>query len=793
MQRGCCNSMRNSKAPKQGLSERQQYALKALPAHLLAAQRLDYLQTILLDFRFVEQKISVHGPQVTLQDYKAAIDALGSQNAIALLRDTLTLCADTLAQDQTQFAGQLLGRIQPDKSEQLAAMLERALQYKRQTWLRPLRPTLLAAGQPLRQTLTGHWGTITSIAVTPDGSRFLSASIDRTVRLWEVATGVAVNVFYGHSSPVIAVRIFPDGKRAISVSFDGAIKVWEIENGVELFTLDGQNQSATCLEISSDGQIVATGSIDGILAVWNLPDISVRFTLHGHSEAISAIAISPGGDYLFSGSRDKTIRVWSLQQKREACVLTTDVEAIRTIHLTCDGRYLFSSLDSLARAKCKLTGWVWTESAKRDEMHGHDFRINAITSTPDGRHVISASADGSIKIWDISTLSEIATFCCNTIEVTSVAITPSGNTLISGAEDNSVRIWHFDEHAIPGSHVARSGAIWAVVTTLDGQWVVANSSHGATILDLTTGDVIRNLALSLNGKSIILPVPDTRYIVTNTFMAEIQVWELASAEVIQNFVLHGDDVSHMTVTPDGRTIYAATSSFTDALCTLTQCSLVDEAEVCLWQSTTELITALASNGQYMVWAATSSNEEEHHSIYVRNAASGEVIWEFHGHQQEISALYITSNGQCCVSVSDEERLIQVWDLHTGELLQGVEGNSPLTPHPSEQKFFYVSNELGSPVCFLSGWDIAAAAQLFRVRAHAQPIDSLAMTPDGSRFVSGAWDHTIAMWDTRTGSMIARFTGDSPCHACAIAPDGKTVVMGEQSGRVHILRLEEMNN
>jgi WD40 repeat protein len=77
-----------------------------------------------------------------------------------------------------------------------------------------------------------------AVAVTPDGQRAVSASKDRTLKVWELENARELRTLKGHAGPVRAVAVTPDG-RAVSASDDSTLKVWELENARELRTLKG--------------------------------------------------------------------------------------------------------------------------------------------------------------------------------------------------------------------------------------------------------------------------------------------------------------------------------------------------------------------------------------------------------------------------------------------------------------------------------------------------------------------------------------------------------------------------
>jgi WD40 repeat protein len=117
------------------------------------------------------------------------------------------------------------------------------------------------------RTLAGHSGVVMAVAVTPDGRRAISASADKTLKVWDLSSGEAERTLAGHSGLVRAVAVTPDGRRAISASADRTLKVWDLSTGKELasIVLDG---SLYCLAVATDGLTIVTG--DGAGSVYCL-------------------------------------------------------------------------------------------------------------------------------------------------------------------------------------------------------------------------------------------------------------------------------------------------------------------------------------------------------------------------------------------------------------------------------------------------------------------------------------------------------------------------------------------
>ena len=126
---------------------------------------------------------------------------------------------------------------------------------------------------------------------------------------------------------------------------------------------------------------------------------------------------------------------------------------------------------------------------------------------------------------------------------------------------------------------------------------------------------------------------------------------------------------------------------------------------------------------------------------------GQLLRTLNGHSSSVSAVAVTADGKRAISGSGDNT-VKVWNLETGEELLSFNGHS--------------------------GW-----------------VSAVAVTADGKRAISGSDDNTVKVWNLETGEVIASFTGDGSINCCAVAPDGVTIVAGEQLGRVHFLRLEGM--
>ena len=156
-------------------------------------------------------------------------------------------------------------------AEQAAALLGSL----RNCWLRrDPRPPALPPSPLCLRTLTGHTNRVTSVALTPDGRRAVSASGDETLRVWDVESGESLRTLSGHTDRVTSVALTPDGRRAVSASLDQTLRVWDVETGrtVAVYPLESEGYS---LAISAGGRIVAGTQIGQLhfLTLRNCPPL----------------------------------------------------------------------------------------------------------------------------------------------------------------------------------------------------------------------------------------------------------------------------------------------------------------------------------------------------------------------------------------------------------------------------------------------------------------------------------------------------------------------------------------
>jgi WD40 repeat protein len=283
------------------------------------------------------------------------------------------------------------------------------------------------------KTLSGHSGVfaaITSLALSPQ--RLASASEDKTIRLWDLATGQTIFVLSGHQGFVESVAFQPEGNRIIaSGSRDKTIKIWD--NDKVLWTLTGHSQAVNTLAFSPDGQQLASGSSDRTLKLWNITTGELLTTLTGHRLKITTVSYSPMG-ILAGASADGSIGIWqngSLQRQ-----LTGHVGAVTAIAFSPNNQLLASGGEDRSIRLWDTETWTCQRI-----LSGHPWLVSALAFMPDSDILLSGSWDRSVKLWQVATGHNFETLTGHDDSVTCLAISNDSQQIFTGGRDRQIKQW----------------------------------------------------------------------------------------------------------------------------------------------------------------------------------------------------------------------------------------------------------------------------------------------------------------------------------------------------------------
>ena len=250
---------------------------------------------------------------------------------------------------------------------------------------------------------TGTWKTVcsmsipsalVSVAVSPDGTRVLAGAKDGKLREFVLGTGQLTHTLRGHFGHVRAVAYLVAG-RALSAADDGSLRVWDIEQEAPVHVMTGHLGGVMDLAVSPDGTRVLSAGRDCTVREWDLATGRLLHTTLAHRGEVHAVAYSPDGHHAISGGREGLAIEWDFQDWR-ACRTFNHGAWVKDAHYVVDGRYVCT-----AGTDSKVILWSRDTGKAAKTFSGHEGAVNAVASSPDNRRLLSGGEDTTILVWEL--------------------------------------------------------------------------------------------------------------------------------------------------------------------------------------------------------------------------------------------------------------------------------------------------------------------------------------------------------------------------------------------------------
>lgn len=274
-----------------------------------------------------------------------------------------------------------------------------------------------------------------SAQFSSDGSRALVGAAGCQVGLWDTASGECVGTFEPTSLQTYALNWRHDSPHALIGESDGIIGLWGVESAARRWSFTGHHAEIRCVDMSPDLRRAASGCArrDLTIRIWDLDDLSCSRQLAGHTDGVYTVAFNSGMDRLLSGSRDTTLRLWDTSTGECRLVMRG-----HKYHVHC----ATWSPDELTAASCSRSIRLWNLRTGHCilVLDGHVDTIRSISWSRDGRRLLSASHDGTARLWDVSSGECLATMH-HSVGLVSVAFDAQEEHVVAADWLGSVCTW----------------------------------------------------------------------------------------------------------------------------------------------------------------------------------------------------------------------------------------------------------------------------------------------------------------------------------------------------------------
>ncbi|CAK9009816.1 Uncharacterized WD repeat-containing protein alr3466, partial [Durusdinium trenchii] len=439
---------------------------------------------------------------------------------------------------------------------------------------------------------------VDAVALSPDGTRFLAASWDRTARIWDIATREVLHELPQTGLYVHAAAWSPHGDVCVTAgsSRDGFIKLWDTGTGELLSSVDGHTDTVISATFSPDGRWLLTTSYDETARLWDVVDPRQprpSYVFEGHTWWVWDAAFSPqfspenpqADNRIVTVSQDGKAIVWKL----------TGQPALSAVNATLgDSRLRFQEIAAFTGhdgpiycvgfapdGKSVATGGydkrilLWRpedvpefnlrELLKRGqpevaavELKGHTGAVQDLAFSNDGHLIVSGGRDNGVTVWSVDSARAIKTFRGHYAGVRSVAISSDGREIVSGSQDQRAIVWHLDEYeeirTLEGRTFAgHEDAILNGSFSPKGDRIVtASRDRTARLWSVETGALLQTLQ---EGHDYLASraefFPDGRTLVTAAADNTVRMWSVESGTQILRLSETGRSAA-LDVSRDGR-------------------------------------------------------------------------------------------------------------------------------------------------------------------------------------------------------------------------------------------------
>ena len=295
-----------------------------------------------------------------------------------------------------------------------------------------------------------HYYFVNAVAWSSDGKKIASASADTNVQVWYVATGGNILTYRGHSSKVNSVAWSPNGTRIASASDDRTVQIWDATTGETIFTYRGHTKEISSIAWSPNGTLRLHFPQGSRLSPEDIQPYVMQIASalqHAHDEKLIHRGIKP--ENMLLGNNDEVLladfgiaivahssRTQSMQGVA-GTVAYMAPEQLRGMPVKASDQYALAAvMYEWLSGKSPFQG-SFVEVATQHTQ----FTISAVTWSPDGTRIASASFDRTVQIWDATTGENAVSYPGHSNWVYAVAWAKNGQYIASASSDKTVQVW----------------------------------------------------------------------------------------------------------------------------------------------------------------------------------------------------------------------------------------------------------------------------------------------------------------------------------------------------------------
>ena len=415
--------------------------------------------------------------------------------------------------------------------------------------------------------LKGHRSVISGLAFSPDGTRLISGSADKTARIWDVNTGKTLHVLKGHTDYIYAVSFSPDGTKAVTGSLDHTLKLWNAKSGSLIKTLKGHKDKVISAAFTPDGKYLLSGSCDKTIRLWDGRTGKFIKALASQGSNVSSLSVSPDGKSVltgFSGYASYISNVFSIPSGNKITSFTKHKNSVFATAIFPDG----TTAATGGGNDKEIYLWYLKTGRVKQKMVGKGKSIWSVGFAKDGRSIAWGKTYGSGNLFSHGSLEQAFQIRQDSREYDfAMGGKLNGDTGYLRALESvgpwSIRTKNGKDH--PTLQILKNNRIKHEITrgstdgvrhhsltlTPDGQTVISGAGNGKlTSYNPETGKKIHNFVGHTSDVWGVAASPDSRFLVSGSDDQTVRLWEIDTGRLLLT-IFQGTDNEWVAWTPEG--------------------------------------------------------------------------------------------------------------------------------------------------------------------------------------------------------------------------------------------------
>ncbi|KAH8653204.1 WD40-repeat-containing domain protein [Tricladium varicosporioides] len=622
------------------------------------------------------------------------------------------------------------------------SLIRRLFKEEEPRWI-TAKPVVVDNWNACLQTLEGHRRSVMSVAFSHDSTRLASASLDNTIKIWDISNGACLQTLEGHSDSVISVVFSHDSTWLASASEDKTVKIWDASNGACLQTLEGHSGSVMSVAFSHDSTRLASTSWDKTVKVWDTNNGACLQTLEGHTNLIMSVTFSHNSIWLASASWDKTVKIWDISSGACLRTLGGHSRSVTSVTFSHDSTWLASaSWDYIVKI------WDISSGVCLQTLKGHGDLVESVAFSHNSIWLASASWDKTVKIWDISSGACLQTLEGHSNSVTSVTFSRGSTWLASASWDHTVKIWDISSGVCLQTLKGHGDLVKSVTFSHNSIWLVSASEDKIVMIwDASNGDRLPTLEGNSNSVGFLAFSHDSTRLASASCDKTAKIWNTSNGACLQTLKGHSGFITSVAFSHDSTRLASASLDGTVKIWDANNGTCLQTLE---GHSNFVMSVTFSHNS---TWLASASWDK---TAKIWDTASGACLQILEGHSDFVMSVTFSHNSTWLASAS-WDKTAKIWDTASGACLQILEGHSDFVMSVT---FSHNSTWLASASWDKTAkiWDTASGACLQTLEGHSDFVMPVTFSHNSTWLTSASWDKTVKIWDICSGACLQTLEG-----------------------------------